>query len=140
MTELSAGMRRTSSSWAPDPLASSPCSSLACSDLKAHLIDILDRPGGQCAELYPEKPIYDIPAVPVCTGQELTDSLMKQIKPFGPTFHFNQMAEKLDRLPDGRFKVTTDMGVEITAPVLVIAAGGGSFVPRKPKIPEHRAI
>jgi len=103
-------------------------------DLKAHLIDILDRPGGQCAELYPEKPIYDIPAVPVCTGQELTDSLMKQIEPFGPTFHFSQMAEQLERLPDGRFRITTDMGVEITASVLVIAAGGGSFVPRKPKI------
>jgi len=109
-------------------------------DLKAHLIDILDRPGGQCAELYPEKPIYDIPAVPVCTGQELTDRLMEQIQPFGPTFHFNQMAEKLDRLPDGRFKVTTDMGVEITAPVLVVAAGGGSFVPRKPKIPNIEAF
>ncbi|MFZ1991741.1 MAG: NAD(P)/FAD-dependent oxidoreductase, partial [Alphaproteobacteria bacterium] len=103
-------------------------------DLKAHLIDILDRPGGQCAELYPEKPIYDIPAVPVCTGQELTDALMKQIEPFGPTFHFSQMAEKLDRLADGRFRITTDMGTEITASVLVIAAGGGSFVPRKPKI------
>ena len=104
-------------------------------DLKAHLIDILDRPGGQCAELYPEKPIYDIPGLPVCTGQELTERLMQQIKPFGPAFHLNQMAEKLDRLPDGRFKVTTDMGDEIIAPVLVIAAGGGSFVPRKPKIP-----
>ncbi len=80
-------------------------------DLKAHLIDILDRPGGQCAELYPEKPIYDIPAVPVCTGQELTDSLMKQIEPFGPTFHFSQMAEQLERLEDGRFRIKTDMGV-----------------------------
>src|SRR5215475_10879887 len=108
---------------------------LGLNDMKAHLIDILDRPGGQCAELYPEKPIYDIPAVPVCTGQELTDSLMKQIEPFGPTFHFSQMAEQLERLPDGRFRLTTDMGVEITASVLVIAAGGGSFVPRKPKIP-----
>src|SRR5579863_2040584 len=60
-------------------------------DLKCHLIDILDRPGGQCTELYPEKPIYDIPGFPVVTGQELVDNLMKQIAPFAPTFHLNQM-------------------------------------------------
>src|SRR5688500_10410464 len=60
-------------------------------DMKAHLIDILDRPGGQCAELYPEKPIYDIPAVPVVSAQGLVDALMAQIKPFGPTFHFQEM-------------------------------------------------
>ncbi|HVY85705.1 MAG TPA: NAD(P)/FAD-dependent oxidoreductase [Caulobacterales bacterium] len=103
-------------------------------DLKAHLIDVLDRPGGQCAELYPEKPIYDIPGLPIVTGQELTDRLLEQIHPFGPTFHLNQMAEKLDRLPDGRFKITTELGTEVTAHVLVLAAGGGSFVPRKPKL------
>lgn len=103
-------------------------------DLKSHLVDVLDRPGGQCAELYPEKPIYDIPALPVVTGQELTDALMKQIEPFHPTFHLQQMAESLERLPDGRFKLGTELGTTITAPVLVIAAGGGSFVPRKPKI------
>src|SRR5262245_34829451 len=103
-------------------------------DLSAHVVDVLDRPGGQCAELYPEKPIYDIPGLPVVTGQELTDRLMDQIRPFKPTFHFNQLAEKLDRLPDGRFKLTTELGTEITAHVVVIAAGGGSFVPRKPKI------
>ncbi|MGE0595273.1 MAG: NAD(P)/FAD-dependent oxidoreductase [Hyphomonadaceae bacterium] len=103
-------------------------------DLKAHLIDVLDKPGGQCAELYPEKPIYDIPGLPIVTGQELTDRLMEQIKPFEPTFHLNQMAEQLERLPDGRFKLTTELGSSITAPVLVIAAGGGSFVPRKPKL------
>ena len=104
-------------------------------DLKAHLIDILDRPGGQCAELYPEKPIYDIPALPVVTGHELTVKLMEQIKPFGATFHFSQMAERLERLPDKRFRITTDEGTQITAPVVVIAAGGGSFVPKKPPIP-----
>lgn len=103
-------------------------------DLKSHLVDVLDRPGGQCAELYPEKPIYDIPALPVVTGQELTDALMKQIEPFHPTFHLQQMAESLERLPDGRFKLGTELGTTVTAPVLVIAAGGGSFVPRKPKI------
>jgi thioredoxin reductase (NADPH) len=103
-------------------------------DLKAHLVDVLDRPGGQCAELYPEKPIYDIPGLPVVTGQGLTDALMTQIAPFHPTFHLAQMAEALERLPDGKFKLRTELGTTITAPVLVIAAGGGSFVPRKPKI------
>ena len=103
-------------------------------DLKAHVVDVLDRPGGQCAELYPEKPIYDIPGLPVVSGQELTDRLLQQIKPFSPTFHLAQMAESLERLEDKRFRLKTELGTTITAPVLVIAAGGGSFVPRKPKI------
>jgi len=103
-------------------------------DLKCHLVDILDRPGGQCAELYPEKPIYDIPAVPVCTGQELTDRLIEQIRPFDPVFHFGQMAEKLERTADGLWRLTTDLGTEIESKVVVIAAGGGSFVPKKPPI------
>ena len=103
-------------------------------DIKCHFIDILDRPGGQCAELYPEKPIYDIPGLPVVSGQELTDRLLQQIKPFSPTFHLAQMAESLERLEDKRFRLKTELGTSITAPVLVIAAGGGSFVPRKPKI------
>ena len=72
-------------------------------NMKCHLIDNLDRPGGQCAELYPDKPIFDIPAVPRCTGQELTDLLVKQIKPFEPTFHLSQQAERLERLDDGRW-------------------------------------
>ncbi|MBN67464.1 MAG: ferredoxin--NADP(+) reductase [Rickettsiales bacterium] len=103
-------------------------------NLRCHLIDILDKPGGQCAELYPEKPIYDIPAVPVCTGQELTDQLMEQISPFSPTFHFSQMVEGLQKMDDGRWKVITDIGTEIIATVVVIAAGGGSFMPKKPPI------
>ena len=103
-------------------------------DLKCHLVDILDRPGGQCAELYPEKPIYDIPAVPVCTGQELTDRLMDQIRPFDPVFHYAQMAEKLERTDDGHWRLTTDMGTVIESKVVVVAAGGGSFVPKKPPI------
>ena len=70
---------------------------LGLAKLKTHLVDILDRAGGQCAELYPEKPIYDIPSVPVCTGQELTDRLLEQIKPFEPTFHFGEMAASLDK-------------------------------------------
>ena len=104
-------------------------------DLKAHLVDILDRPGGQCAELYPEKPIYDIPAFPVVMGQELVDNLMAQIKPFDPVFHFSQMAEKLEKLDNGHWQLTTDIGTVIQAPVIAIAAGGGSFVPKKIPLP-----
>lgn len=103
-------------------------------DMKAHLVDILDRPGGQCAELYPEKPIYDIPGYPVVTGQELTDNLMKQIEPFKPTFHLSQMAQSLKKLENGLWQLTTDEGTILEAPVVVIAAGGGSFVPKKPAI------
>ncbi len=103
-------------------------------DLKAHLVDILDRPGGQCAELYPEKPIYDIPALPIVTGQELTDQLLLQIKPFGPVFHLQQMASELKKLDSGNWQLTTDMGRVLEAPVLVIAAGGGSFMPKKPNL------
>ncbi|MDB5490954.1 MAG: Thioredoxin reductase [Micavibrio sp.] len=103
-------------------------------DMKAHLVDILDKPGGQCAELYPEKPIYDIPALPVVTGQELTNRLMEQIRPFNPVFHLGQMAESLEPSGDG-WKLTTDTGTVIEAKVVVIAAGGGSFVPKKPGIP-----
>lgn len=105
-------------------------------DMKAHLVDILDRPGGQCAELYPEKPIYDIPAFPVISGQELTDNLMEQIKPFHPVFHFGQMAESIEKLNDGNWRMTTDLGTVLEAPVIVIAAGGGSFVPKKPPLPD----
>ena len=103
-------------------------------DMKCHLIDILDRPGGQCAELYPEKPIYDIPAVPVCTGQELTDRLLEQIKPFDPVFHFSQSADSMEKTPEGDWRVGTDAGMAIEAPVVVIAAGGGAFTPKKPPI------
>jgi thioredoxin reductase (NADPH) len=103
-------------------------------DLKAHLVDILDRPGGQLTELYPEKPIYDIPGLPVVNGQELADRLMEQIKPFNPAFHFSQQASALEKLPDGRWKLSIDTGTEIIAPVVVIAAGGGSFVPKRPPI------
>ena len=108
---------------------------LGLAKLKAHVVDILDRPGGQCAELYPEKPIYDIPGLPVCTGQELTDRLLEQIRPFEPVFHFGEMAAALDKTAEGHWQLTTDAGLVITAPVLVIAAGGGSFVPKRPPIP-----
>src|ERR1700761_103796 len=91
-------------------------------DMKAHLVDILDRPGGQCAELYPEKPIYDIPALPVVSGQELTDRLLEQIAPFGPTFHLGQMAVALEKTPDDKWRLTTDEGTGLGAPGGGIAA------------------
>jgi thioredoxin reductase (NADPH) len=103
-------------------------------DIKCHLVDILDRPGGQCTELYPEKPIYDIPALPVVSGQELTDKLMAQIKPFGATFHFNERVDSLERPGDGRFRLTTDGGKVFLTKVVVIAAGGGSFTPKRPPL------
>jgi len=103
-------------------------------DMKAHLIDILDKPGGQCAELYPEKPIYDIPGLPYVTGHGLTEALMEQIKPFGPTFHFNEMVETIERIGDPLFRITTDGGNVFEAKVIVIAAGGGSFQPKRPPI------
>jgi thioredoxin reductase (NADPH) len=103
-------------------------------DIKAHVIDILDKPGGQCAELYPEKPIYDIPGMPIVTGQGLTDALMAQIKPFGATFHLGQRVDALQRLNDGRFRLVTDAGTQFLAKVLVIAAGGGSFTPKRPPL------
>lgn len=104
-------------------------------DMKCHLVDILDRPGGQCAELYPEKPIYDIPAWPVISGQGLTDRLMEQIAPFKPVFHYQQMAEALEKTPEGKWRLTTDQGTVFEATCIIIAAGGGSFVPKKPPIP-----
>lgn len=104
-------------------------------DLKAHVIDILDRPGGQCAELYPEKPIYDIPAWPMITGQDLTDRLLEQIAPFNPEFHCNRMVTGFSKLEDGRFEVVTDENERLVAKAVVIAAGGGSFQPKRPPVP-----
>jgi thioredoxin reductase (NADPH) len=103
-------------------------------DIKAHVIDILDKPGGQCAELYPEKPIYDIPALPVVTGQGLTDALLEQIKPFGPTFHYGERVDVLQKLDDGRFVLATDGGKAFITKVIVVAAGGGSFTPKRPPL------
>jgi thioredoxin reductase (NADPH) len=103
-------------------------------DMKAHVIDILDKAGGQCAELYPEKPIYDIPGLPIVTGQELTDRLMEQIKPFSPTFHLGERVDALERLGEGRFRLTTDGGTQFITKVVVVAAGGGSFTPKRPPL------
>ena len=103
-------------------------------DLKCHVVDILDRAGGQCAELYPEKPIYDIPGFPIITGQGLTDNLMAQIAPFKPEFHFSRMVTSLTRLDDGGFRLTTDADEVFVAKVVVIAAGGGSFQSKRPPV------
>ena len=103
-------------------------------EIKAHVIDSLAYPGGQCVELYPDKPIYDIPAVPVCTGQELTDSLLKQIEPFGATFHFGQEVTVVEKRDDGRFFVQTSKGTQFITRTIFIAAGVGAFQPRTLKV------
>jgi thioredoxin reductase (NADPH) len=106
-------------------------------DIKCHLIDILPKVGGQCAELYPEKPIYDIPGFPMVTGQGLVDNLMAQIEPFHPTFHLGEMVESVETLgtPEApRFRVKTDAGTTFVCKALIVAAGGGSFQPKKPPI------
>ncbi len=103
-------------------------------DIKCHLVDILDKLGGQCSELYPEKPIYDIPALPIVTGQELTDRLLEQIKPFSPVFHLGERVDGLSKLPDGRFRMETDNGKVFHTKLVVIAAGGGSFTPKRPPL------
>ena len=97
-------------------------------DLKCHLVDILDRPGGQCTELYPEKPIYDIPGLPIVTGQELVNRLMEQIKPFNPGFHFNHMVTGVKKLGDADFEVETDGGLLFRAKAVVIAAGAFALI------------
>ncbi|MFY9895890.1 MAG: NAD(P)/FAD-dependent oxidoreductase [Xanthobacteraceae bacterium] len=104
-------------------------------DMKAHLIDILDKIGGQCAELYPEKPIYDIPGIPYTSAHGLVDALLQQIKPFNAQFHLNEMVEKVEKIGDPLFRVTTDQGKQFESKIVVIAAGGGSFQPKRPPIP-----
>jgi thioredoxin reductase (NADPH) len=103
-------------------------------EIKAHVIDSLGAVGGQCVELYPDKPIYDIPAVPMCTGQELTDNLLKQIAPFEPTFHLGQEVTGLQRREDNRFNVETSAGTRFISKTIFIAAGVGSFQARTIKV------
>ena len=103
-------------------------------EIKAHVIDSLAYPGGQPVELYPDKPIYDIPAVPVCTGQELTDALLKQIEPFGATFHLGQEVTTVQKQDDGRFFVETSKGTRFLTKTIFIAAGVGAFQPRTLKV------
>jgi thioredoxin reductase (NADPH) len=99
--------------------------------IKAQLLDSLPRPGGQCTELYPEKPIYDIPAIPICGAQELVDRLLEQIKPFGATMHFGHEVTRVHKRDDGRFDVETAGGLKFDAGTIVIAGGVGSFQPRR---------
>ncbi|HET7204556.1 MAG TPA: NAD(P)/FAD-dependent oxidoreductase [Steroidobacteraceae bacterium] len=99
--------------------------------IKSHIVDTLRHPGGQCAELYPDKPIYDIPALPVCGAQELVDRLMKQVEPMHPVFHFGEEVTELARRDDGRFFLRTAAGSAFLAKAVVIAAGLGSFQPRR---------
>jgi len=103
-------------------------------EIKAHVVDSLEHPGGQCVELYPDKPIYDIPAVPVCTGRELTENLLKQIAPFGATFHYGQEVTTVEKQDDGRFFVATSKGTSFLSKTIFIAAGVGAFQPRTLKV------
>ena len=103
-------------------------------EIKAHIIDALAYPGGQPVELYPDKPIYDIPAIPVCTGQELTDALLKQIEPFGATFHLGQTVSTVQKQDDGRFFVETSKGTKFLTKTIFIAGGVGAFEPRTLKV------
>ncbi|MEI6735204.1 MAG: NAD(P)/FAD-dependent oxidoreductase, partial [Comamonadaceae bacterium] len=103
-------------------------------EIKAHVVDSLGYPGGQCIELYPDKPIYDIPAVPVCTGRELTNNLLEQIRPFGATFHYGQEITVVERQIDGRFFVETSRGTRFLTKTIFIAAGVGAFQPRTLKL------
>ena len=103
-------------------------------EIKAHVIDSLPLPGGQCIELYADKPIYDIPGTPVCSGRELVDRLLKQIGPFGAVFHLGQQVNAVQRQDDARFLVETSFGTKLLAKVVVIAGGVGSFQPRRLKI------
>ena len=104
---------------------------LGLQDIRSHIIDALPHVGGQCVELYADKPIYDIPGIPVCTGRELVAQLQTQVKPFAPTFHLNQEVTEVERLEDGSISVKTSTGQHFVCKVLVIAAGVGAFQARK---------
>ena len=103
--------------------------------ISTHIIDSLGSPGGQCTELYPDKPIYDIPALPICGAQELIDRLLEQAKPFNATFHLGQEVTELRVLEDGKFHVATSTGTRLIAGAVVIAGGVGSFQPRRLSVP-----
>jgi len=111
---------------------------LGLQGIAAQVVDVLDEPGGQCAALYPDKPIYDIPGVPLCTGRELTRNLLQQIAPFSAGFHFSQQVEALEHQPDGRWLATTRIHPhaqqQFLARTVVIAAGVGAFVPKELKV------
>lgn len=103
-------------------------------EIAAHIVDPLPVAGGQCIELYPDKPIYDIPGIPLCSGRELVANLLQQIQPFKPGWHLQQLVSELQQRPDGRFAVRTTQGTEFIARCVFIAAGVGAFVPRRLKL------
>nr|WP_315465270.1 NAD(P)/FAD-dependent oxidoreductase [uncultured Rhodoferax sp.] len=113
---------------------------LGLHDVQAHVIDALPYAGGQCMELYADKPIYDIPGTPVTTGRGLTQSLLQQIAPFKAQMHFSQLVESVTRLEDGRLHLVTDTGSTFITKTLFVAAGVGAFVARKPAVPELEAF
>ncbi len=103
--------------------------------IKAHVVEALDKPGGQCAELYPDKPIYDIPALPVIGAQALVDNLMLQAEPFDPTFHFGQQVQTVTRTDDDRWYLETNQGLSFITHAVIVAGGVGAFEPVRLKIP-----
>ncbi|MGA0587649.1 NAD(P)/FAD-dependent oxidoreductase [Dyella sp. KRB-257] len=108
--------------------------------LRAHVVDSMPQPGGQCVELYPDKPIYDIPAVPVCSGRELIDRLQEQIRPFAPQFHFGETVIAVERMESGRFQLHSSTGTVFDAGTVIIAGGLGAFAPRTLNVPEAAAL
>ncbi len=103
-------------------------------DIKAHVVDSLKQPGGQCSELYPDKPIYDIPALPICGAQELVDRLKQQIKPFNTKFHLGQTVTRLEHTEDGRFLLETSSGTRFDTATVILSAGLGAFQPRRLRV------
>lgn len=109
--------------------------------MSCHLVDALDNVGGQCAELYPEKPIFDIPAVPVCTARQLIDRLMEQCKPFAPPIHLGHRVMRVERIESTqRWRVTTDRGLVFDAAAVLLSAGNGAFVPQRVALAEAQAL
>jgi thioredoxin reductase (NADPH) len=108
--------------------------------LRAHVVDTLPHIGGQCVELYPDKPIYDIPALPTVSGRELIDRLLEQSQPFSPQFHLEQQVTEVEKQPDGRFVVTTSAGTTFDAGAVIIAGGVGAFAPRRLDLPGLEAF
>jgi thioredoxin reductase (NADPH) len=108
--------------------------------LDAHVIDSMPHAGGQCIELYPDKPIYDIPAVPACSGRELIERLQQQIRPFAPQFHLGNTVTSLERMENGRFRLHTSTELAFDAGVVIIAGGLGAFAPRTLDLPEAASL
>jgi thioredoxin reductase (NADPH) len=108
--------------------------------LSCHIVDALDEVGGQCIELYPEKPIFDIPAIPVCTARELVERLMQQCRPFSPPIHLGERVTRVEQREDKRFTLTTDQGLVFDAAAILLSAGNGAFVPQRIALPEAGAL